>query len=81
MNHFMLQSNITVYIIIIMPKLIAVRLVVFITVLGDQVVISEPEGNFSQEQFEAAADEVVMLAAGTGKNTTVIDGYCSLLTK
>ena len=35
------------------------------------MVISEPEGNFSQEQFEAA-NEVVMLAAGTGKNTIVI---------
>ena len=53
----------------------------FITVLGDQVVISEPEGNFSQEQFEAAADEVVMLAPGTGKNTIVIGGFCSVLTK
>ena len=54
----------------------------YITVLGDQVVISEPEGNFSHEQFEAAAtDEVVMLAAGTGKNTIVIGGFCSVLTK
>ena len=35
------------------------------------MVISESEGNFSQEQFEAA-NEVVMLAAGTGKNTIVI---------
>jgi len=51
-------------------------LIIIITVLGDEVAISEPEGNFSQEQFEAA-NEVVMLAAGTGKNTIVI-GFCVL---
>ena len=39
--------------------------------VGDQVLISEPEGNFSQEQYEAA-DELVMLAAGTGKNAVVV---------
>lgn len=33
--------------------------------VGDQVLISRPEGSFSEEQFEAA-NEIVMLAAGTG---------------
>ena len=44
---------------------------IIIVIVGDQVLISEPEGNFSQEQYEAA-DELVMLAAGTGKNAVVI---------
>ena len=47
--------------------------IIITIVLGDQLLIGEPEGNFSQEQFEAA-NELVMLAAGTGK-IAIVNGF------
>ena len=35
-------------------------------VLGDEVLLGEPEGSFNGEQFDTS-NEVVLLAGGTGK--------------
>lgn len=70
----MVKSKITVYAALYVKCWILLRFkyinTIIIAVVGNQVLISRPEGSFSEEQFEAA-NEIVMLAAGTGKNIIV----------